>query len=119
MALPQDALPDTIHVRSFYNTDEKDPNIAFQTKIESSDKKVLRKVGEEIVEQKIWIDVFLIDGMPKTNLGRIIHYYNIRLHQTLYRIARSARNGQLKEKRGVCLRNMVYSFCRSCLSEDY
>ena len=114
MQLPENLFPETIHVRSFHNTDKDDLNISFQTKIESTNKKVLRKVGDKVVEQRIWIDVFVIDGMPKNVARRKLHYFNILFHQTLFRIARSYKNGELKgkkrggiEKAGIVISHII------------
>lgn len=96
--LSQEDIPEDIHIRTFHNTDENDKNISFQTKVESMNKKILRKVGDQIVEQPIWIDVFPVDGMPKSVIGQKIHYVFIQFRHSLFRIARSTKNKYLKEK---------------------
>lgn len=97
--LSQDDIPADVHIRTFYNTDENDKNISFQTKVESMRKKILRKVGDQKVEQSIWIDVFPIDGMPQNAIGQNMHYLAIQIRHALFRVARSAKNKYLKEKK--------------------
>ncbi|MDE5753721.1 MAG: LicD family protein [Oscillospiraceae bacterium] len=102
LAIPAECVPDTMHIRTYQNTEATDFNISFQTKIESTRKKVLRKIGDKEVKLMIWIDIFVIDGMPGSEWKRRLHYNNLIFHQTLFRIARSYRYGELKEKkRGI------------------
>ena len=106
LSIPAEAIPDTMHIRTYMNTSASDSNISFQTKIESTRKKVVRKIGHKKVELMIWIDIFIIDGMPKSRLKRKLHYINLIFHQTLFRIARSYRYGELKEKKRGALERL-------------
>ena len=82
-------LPDHLFVRTYRNSRLGEENIVLQTKVEEKNRFVIRETSGKKIRQRIWIDIFPVDGMPKTGLIRELHWMNIRFHYNMCRIARS------------------------------
>ena len=70
-------LPDWLSIRTYKNSKLGENNFAVQAKVEAKSIYVVRSLGKNNVKHRIWVDVFILDGMPKTSIVRDIHYYSI------------------------------------------
>ncbi len=82
-------LPDQLTVRTYHNSRLGKENIALQAKVERKNQYIIRNTNGKDFKQRIWIDIFTVDGMPKTRLARDLHWMNIQYRYVLCRIARS------------------------------
>ena len=85
-----DKLPDTLHIRTFHNSQLGKENIVLQAKVEAKNKFVIRETSGKRIKHRIWIDIFTVDGMPRTRLARELHWLNVQYHYVLCRVARSS-----------------------------
>ena len=82
-------LPSHLLVRTYHTSQLGKENFVLQAKVEEKNRFVIRDTSGKRMKQRIWIDIFPIDGMPKTGLARDLHWINIKYHFILCRIARS------------------------------
>lgn len=111
LELDSTKLPNNIKIRHYKASEKSETNISIQAKVEIEGKYIIRQVGSKQEKQNIWIDIFVIDGMPNNSFYRCLHYYNIIFHQSLYRIARSQKNGTLKDKKRGKIEKLVIKLC--------
>ena len=80
----------------------KDPEVAphtFILRVEDTTKQfTIEKNGEDCIKN-IWLDIFPIDGMPASSLGKKILFLKFRLLFILLRLSRSASRGTSKNAR--------------------
>lgn len=85
--------PQDFHVRTYKNTDYMEGNLAFHAKVESNYQYVMHQVGNKLVKQRVWLDIFVVDGMPKSKFWRSVHFGNVLFHYTMGRLARASFTG--------------------------
>ncbi len=93
LALCESEAPEGFRVRTFRNTKPGEGNVSYQAKVESLNQFVLHNVGDHVDRQRVWIDIFVIDGMPKNSLKRKLHVWNVQRHYTKCRLARASFSG--------------------------
>ncbi len=108
LAISQEDLPTGMQIRTYNKNNDKD--IKLQPKIELLKKKVIRQIGGTKTTQNVWIDIFIIDGMPNNKIIRKLHYWNIQFHHILCRIARSSKNGTFKLKKRKKIEGFAINF---------
>lgn len=102
-------FPDWLTVRTFQNTETGKGNFTYQGKVESKGHYVVRQLGDKEIKHRVWIDIFIIDGMPKSKLMRKLHYKNIDLHYDACKIANTV-HGYNPNRQRSWLRKLEIQF---------
>lgn len=76
----------------------KEPRISIKVRVENPNIQILDNKDGEVIKQNIWVDIFPIDGMPKTSLGRKFIFLVFRLLFLELRLGRSSRLGYKTNK---------------------
>ncbi len=112
LSLPASELPSHVGIKTYSNNPNGSRDIKLQPKVETTEKKVIRQIGGKKTTQNIWIDIFIIDGMPNAKFSRKMHYYNLQFHHILCRMARSAKNGTSDSKKRGTLESAAVNFLK-------